>query len=220
MIRLKNVSKIYNKGKANQVVAVNNVNLTIADGELLGIMGPSGCGKSSLLHILGCMTDFDGSYMLDEIPIKNQCQNTLAEIRNRKIGYVLQEYALLPQLSVKENIEIPLLFGGAPRDKITFQCLEVLRYLHIEHLYRKKVCELSGGQKQRVAIARAIVNQPDIILADEPTGALDSKTAHEIIDILVDLSRTGRTVIIVTHDITVANRCDRVLHMIDGRIID
>lgn len=219
MIKLTNITKIYNKNKANEFHALKNVNLEIEDGEMIAIIGKSGAGKSTLMHIIGCIDDFDnGDYELNEINVKKLSAGKKAEIRNKHIGIVIQDFALINDYTVYENVMIPLYFGKSvkyKKDKVK----NVLEKIGISDLSKKKISQLSGGQKQRVAIARALVNNPEILLADEPTGALDVNTSKEIIGLLKDLNKMGTTVIIITHDMDIANECNRVVEISDGNIV-
>ncbi len=219
MIKLSNVSKIYNKGKSNECKALTAVDLEISDGELTAVIGRSGSGKSTLLHILGCIDNStSGKYYLDGKLVSGLTNNQMADVRNKKIGIVMQDFALIEEYTSLENVMIPLSFSKYPKNKRKEAALKALESVNMETLAPKKVKELSGGQKQRVAIARAIVNSPAVILADEPTGALDSKTAADIMDLFKQLNDSGKTVIIVTHDKEIAAQCNRVVEIFDGRI--
>lgn len=222
MIEIKNVYKTYNLGKTNAFTALKDVTLTIHDGEMVAIIGKSGAGKSTLMHILGCIDDFEkGEYHLNGKDISKTNERKRAEIRNKEVGIVLQDFALMEQYSVIENVLMPLYFTkDAGKKRIREQkAIDILRQLEMDQLADKKVNKLSGGQKQRVAIARAMINQPGILLADEPTGALDVKTSEEIMGVFKKLNEQGTTVIIITHDLEVARACDRVVEISDGKII-
>ena len=222
MIEIKNVYKTYNLGKTNAFTALKDVTLTIHDGEMVAIIGKSGAGKSTLMHILGCIDDFEkGEYHLNGNDISKTNERKRAEIRNKEVGIVLQDFALMEQYSVIENVLMPLYFTkDAGKKRIREQkAIDILRQLEMDQLADKKVNKLSGGQKQRVAIARAMINQPGILLADEPTGALDVKTSEEIMGVFKKLNEQGTTVIIITHDLEVARACDRVVEISDGKII-
>lgn len=222
MIEIKNVYKTYNLGKTNAFTALKDVTLTIHDGEMVAIIGKSGAGKSTLMHILGCIDDFEkGEYHLNGKDISKTNERKRAEIRNKEVGIVLQDFALMEQYSVIENVLMPLYFTkDAGKKRIREQkAIDILRQLEMDQLADKKVNKLSGEQKQRVAIARAMINQPGILLADEPTGALDVKTSEEIMGVFKKLNEQGTTVIIITHDLEVARACDRVVEISDGKII-
>lgn len=222
MIEIKNVHKTYNLGKANAFTALKDVSLTIRDGEMIAIIGKSGAGKSTLMHILGCIDSFEkGEYILNGENISKISEKKSAEIRNMEIGIVLQDFVLMEQYSVLENVLMPLYFSKntGKRFEREKKAKEILKRLEMNQLLNKKVNQLSGGQKQRVAIARAMINQPGILLADEPTGALDVKTSEEIMDVFKKLNEQGTTVIIITHDMEVAAKCDRVIEISDGRIL-
>lgn len=220
MIKFNNITKIYNPKKSNEFKALKGVSAEINDGELVAIIGKSGAGKSTLLHILACIDDYqEGEYILDGELVKKLSENQYAKIRNEKIGMVMQDFALVEDFTAIENVMIPLNFAKKKiRDKKE-KALEALRSVGIEELAKKPCNKLSGGQKQRVAIARAIVNEPSVILADEPTGALDSKTSAEIMELFKELNEQGRTVIIVTHDMKIAEQCGRVIEISDGNIV-
>ncbi len=221
MIRLNKISKIYNKGKSNAFQALTDINIEIADGELVAIIGTSGAGKSTLLHILACIDSYEsGEYYIDDTLIKNCSEKKLAQIRNKKIGMVMQDFALVDDFSALQNVMLPLDFSKSKVSEKKEKCLNALQAVGMEKFAHHQSNKLSGGQKQRVAIARAIVNEPSIILADEPTGALDSKTSSEIMELFKSLNDAGRTVIIVTHDMKIAQQCKRVIRIEDGKIVD
>lgn len=220
MIKLKNVKKIYNPNKANEFEALHGVSAEIKDGEMVAIIGKSGAGKSTLLHILACIDSFqEGEYYIDDILVKDLSENQYAKIRNEKIGMVMQDFALVEDFTAIENVMIPLNFSKQKIKDKKDKALAALKLVGIEDLAKKPCNKLSGGQKQRVAIARAIVNEPSMILADEPTGALDTKTSAEIMELFKALNSQGRTVVIVTHDPKVAEQCDRIIEISDGYII-
>ena len=220
MIKLQNVVKIYNPKKANEFEALHGVSAEIKDGEMVAVIGKSGAGKSTLLHILACIDSYEGGeYYIDDTLVKKLSEKKYAQIRNEKIGMVMQDFALVEDFSAIENVMIPLNFAkNKVKDKKT-KALEALKAVGMEELAKKPCNKLSGGQKQRVAIARAIVNNPSMILADEPTGALDTKTSAEIMELFHKLNERGRTVIIVTHDPNVAEQCDRIIEISDGNIV-
>lgn len=220
MIQLKNIIKIYNKGKSNEFEALKGINVDIKDGEMVSIIGKSGAGKSTLLHILAGIDSFEsGSYYVGETDIGKMSEKQLARFRNEMVGIVMQDFALIEDYTVAENLMIPLVFGKISKKKHAGMIDKVLAEVDMSDLRDKLVNQLSGGQKQRVAIARAIINSPQFILADEPTGALDQKTAAGIMELFQKLNREGHTVLIVTHDMDVAQRCQRNIEIEDGRIV-
>ena len=220
MIEIKNIDKTYNKGKANAFQALKDVSLTIEDGEMVAIIGKSGAGKSTLMHIIGCIDDFEsGTYILNGEDISSIKEGQRAKIRNKDIGIVMQDFALVEDYTAIENVMIPLYFAkGKLLESKKSIAKKALEKVGIGELASKRVNKLSGGQKQRVAIARAIVNNPSILLADEPTGALDVKTSAEIMGVFKELNEQGITVIIITHDMEVAEGCERVIEISDGQI--
>ena len=220
MIKINDLVKIYNNGKANEFEALKGVSLEIADGEMVAIMGKSGAGKSTLLHVLACIDSYEGGeYYLNDILIKDLGEKRLAQIRNENIGMVMQDFALVEDFTASENVMIPLSFSKNKVKDKKQKAISALAQVGIPDLVDKDVNKLSGGQKQRVAIARAIANAPSIILADEPTGALDSKTSDEIMNLFKTLNEDGKTVIIVTHDINIAQKCERIIEISDGLIV-
>ena len=218
MIRLQDVSKIYRMGNVD-VAALQGVSIFIEPGEMVAIMGPSGSGKSTMMNIIGCLdVPTSGSYALEGEDVGGMSDNRLAEIRNSKIGFVFQTYNLLPRLSALANVELPLLYGG--RRNRRRRALEALDRVGLADRVSHKPTELSGGQQQRVGIARALVKRPSILMADEPTGNLDSRSSEEILAILQRLNREeGMTVILVTHEASIAARAQRVMSMLDGRVV-
>ena len=221
MVQLKNIVKIYNPKKQNEFEALHKVSATIKDGEMVAVIGKSGAGKSTLLHILACIDSYqDGEYKIDGTLVKDLSERQYAKIRNEKIGMVMQDFALVEDFTALENVMIPLNFSKKKIPNKKEKALAALRSVGIEDLARKPCSKLSGGQKQRVAIARAIVNEPSMILADEPTGALDSKTSAEIMELFKSLNEQGRTVVIVTHDPKVAEQCGRIIEISDGKILN
>lgn len=221
MITLTNIKKVYNPKKANEFEALHGISAEINDSELVAIIGKSGAGKSTLLHILACIDSYqDGEYKIDDTLVKGLSERKYARIRNEKIGMVMQDFALVEDFTALENVMIPLNFSKKKIKGKKEKALAALRSVGIEDLAKKPCNKLSGGQKQRVAIARAIVNEPSMILADEPTGALDTKTSGEIMELFKSLNEQGRTVVIVTHDPKVAEQCRRVIEISDGNIVN
>lgn len=219
MIKMKNISKTYGVGDS-EVKALNNINLEISDGDLAAIVGTSGSGKSTLLNILGLLdSSFEGSYYLGNIDAKKLSQKEKAKARNKKIGFVLQDFALIEHYTVKENVLLPFRYSEKPERNPEEKAEAILKKLMISEKINTPVSKLSGGQRQRTAIARAVINDPDLILADEPTGALDSKTSDEIFGIFSELNKEGKTVIIVTHDLMLAEKCKNIYRISDGTII-
>lgn len=221
MIEIKNLVKIYNKGKTNEFFALKGIDLSIEEGEMVAIIGKSGAGKSTLLHILAAIDSYDkGSYLVDGVSVGDLKEKDRARFRNQKMGIVMQDYALIDEYTIEENVQIPLIFGKVKGNDVRREkIMTALENVGLAELAKKPVRQLSGGQKQRVAIARALVNNPTFLLADEPTGALDSKTSGEIMDVFEKLNQGGKTVIIVTHDMEVAARCGRVIEISDGEIV-
>jgi ABC-type antimicrobial peptide transport system, ATPase component len=221
LIVLKNLNKTYNLKKANENHVLKDINLEIHKGEALSIMGVSGSGKTTLLNIIGCLDNFDtGTYILNNQDVSKANDFTLAKIRSNFIGYVLQEYSLINKQTVYENVVLPLCLSNkyhshkACKERV----FEVLKMVGIMDKMKEKVINLSGGQRQRVAIARAMINDPEILLADEPTAALDSNTKKEIMELFISLNKLGKTIIIVTHDKEVASYFNKVLYIKDGKI--
>ena len=218
LLELTNVSKIYHLG-GEEIRALDDVSVEIGGGEFMSIIGPSGSGKSTLMHILGCLdTPSTGTIRLDGTMIHDASPRELAGIRNRKIGFVFQFFNLLPKLNVLQNVELPMIYSGAGGRERKERALEALRMVGMENRARHRPSQLSGGQQQRTAIARALVNSPKIILADEPTGNLDSHTGEAILQLFCDLSKAGRTIILVTHDPEIAAVTPRRIEIRDGKI--
>ena len=218
MIQLKEVCKYYQVGE-DRVRALDHATLHIRPKEFVSIIGPSGSGKSTMMNIIGCLDVADaGQYLLDGLPIESYTENQLAKIRNEKIGFVFQQFNLIQKLSAEENVELPLIYQKVPKAERQKRVKEALEKVNLYQRAKHLPTELSGGQQQRVAIARAIVTKPKLILADEPTGALDSKTSREIIDIFHDLHRQGNTIVLITHDNNIAKEAERAIHILDGQI--
>lgn len=219
MIEIKNLSKIYQIGK-EKLYALDKVSLKINDGEFAAIVGPSGSGKSTLMNILGCLDiPSEGSYIIDGTPVESLNDDSLAEIRNAKIGFIFQRYNLLTKLNVYENVEIPLIYLGIGNTERRSRIEKALDQVGLSSHIHHKPSELSGGQQQRVAIARALVTNPSVIMADEPTGALDSKTGKEVLALLQELHKSGRTIVLITHDLSIAAEAERRIQIKDGHII-
>ncbi len=218
LIETNNLWKSYTMG-AETVHALRGVSIGIDTGEYVAIMGPSGSGKSTLMNLIGCLdTPSQGEYTLNGKRVSQMNDDELATIRNREIGFVFQTFNLLPRASALHNVELPLIYNGTPAKERSDKAKFALEKVHLEDRMYHKPSELSGGQRQRVAIARALVNNPSLILADEPTGNLDSKTSDEIMRLLDELYGTGNTIITVTHDSNIAAHAHRVLHILDGQI--
>jgi len=220
LIALKNIYKIYNVG-GEEVRALDGIDLSIKANEYLAIMGPSGSGKSTLMNMIGCLdTPSSGFYQFEGEMVQEMNDDQLASIRNRKIGFVFQTFNLLPKATAQHNVEIPLIYGNIRRVERIKMAAKALEDVGLADRMHHKPNELSGGQRQRVAIARALVNNPSIILADEPTGNLDSKSGHEIMGILDQLHEDGNTIILVTHEDDIAQRAHRIIRLFDGKIIE
>jgi putative ABC transport system ATP-binding protein len=219
LIRIENLSKVYQLGQV-QVHALKNINLTIEKNEYVGVMGPSGSGKSTLMNILGCLdVPTSGRYILNDQDVSNLSDDELARIRNKEIGFVFQTFNLLPRATALHNVELPLIYNGTPRAKRKELAMQALERVGLADRALHRPNELSGGQRQRVAIARALINNPSIILADEPTGNLDSKTGEEILQIFEELNAAGNTIVLVTHEEDIGRRCKRLIRLLDGEII-
>ena len=216
MIEIQDMEKYYSIGDVKLHI-LKNINLTIRQGEFVAIMGRSGSGKSTLLHILGCLDiPTNGVYRLNNVEVSSLNDKELSKVRCSQLGFVFQSFNLLPQLNVMENVEVPLLYAGVEQKERRKRCHEMLELVGLSDRVEHRPTQLSGGQMQRVAIARALVNNPVLVLADEPTGNLDTATSAEIMALFLDLNRRGRTIIMVTHDQQVAAYAHRVLHIVDG----
>ena len=215
IIEIKNLSKVYD----NEIKVLDNINLSIKKGELIAIMGPSGSGKSTLLNILGLIdVQSSGNYYIEGKEVKDLMKNKPNLVRNKLFSFIFQYYALLKQYTVIENVMLPLTYRKISNKERVEKSILYLKKVGLFHLKDKKINKLSGGQQQRVAIARALVTEPEIILADEPTGNLDQKTGQDIMDLLIEINAAGKTVIIVTHDYNIAKQCSRIVRVIDGKI--
>ncbi len=220
MIELRDVSKIYQIGD-ERVHALDHANLHVYPKEFVSIIGPSGSGKSTLMNIIGCLDVADaGEYLLDGMPIEAYSENELAEVRNRKIGFVFQSFNLIPKLSAEENVELPLIYQKVKRAERQQRVKEALEKVGLSKRAKHLPTELSGGQQQRVAVARALVTRPSLILADEPTGNLDSRTSREILQMFQELHEQGNTIVLITHDNDIARQAKRVVHILDGRLTE
>lgn len=218
IITVQALEKIYKMGKVS-VPALKGIDVTINKGEFVAIMGPSGSGKSTLMHILGCLdTATNGIYSLNFHKVSEMKKHQLAMIRNKQIGFVFQTFNLLPHLNIQKNVELPLMYAGFSAKQRSQKAKKVLAEVGLGDRLRHKPSELSGGQRQRVAIARAIVNEPSIILADEPTGNLDTNSGNDILSIFTELHTKGHTIIMVTHDPVVAKKANRIIKIVDGMI--
>ncbi len=218
LINIQNLSKTYILGEI-KVPALKNINLSIGENEYVSIMGPSGSGKSTLMNILGCLdVPTSGDYILNQQNVSKLTDDELAVIRNKEIGFVFQTFNLLPRADALHNVELPLIYNGTPRNKRREMAREALEKVGLGDRAHHKPNELSGGQRQRVAIARALINKPSIILADEPTGNLDSKTGEEIMVVFTDLYASGHTIILVTHEEYIANHSKRIIRLLDGYV--
>lgn len=219
LIEMVGVSKAYNPGKQNEVNALRDVSLSVEKGTLVAIIGPSGSGKSTLLKIIGCLDKATtGKCIVDGIDVGMASDRQLAHMRNAKIGFVLQEFGLIEDRTILENIYVPLLFSRRSIKSQQTKATAILKHLGIAGIKKKPVSQLSGGQKQRVAIARALISAPDIILADEPTGALDTGTSGDVMSLFEELNTLGKTIIIVTHNPEIAERCHKIYTLVDGVI--
>jgi putative ABC transport system ATP-binding protein len=219
VIQLNSIVKTYDMGEAEEVMALQGVSLTIRKNEYVAIMGPSGSGKSTLMNIIGCLdTPTSGQYLFNGINVSDMDDNELAKIRNKEIGFVFQTFNLLPRSDSLHNVELPLIYAGIPSGERKRRAHETLTHVQLGDRAHHKPNELSGGQRQRVAIARALVTRPSIILADEPTGNLDSKTGEEIMMLFEDLHATGNTIILVTHEADIAEHAHRTVRLRDGKV--
>jgi putative ABC transport system ATP-binding protein len=220
LIDMKGITKIYRMGEED-VQALRGVSVSIEKGEYVAIMGPSGSGKSTLMNLIGCLdTPTDGSYRLNGSEVARMTDDDLAAIRNREIGFVFQTFNLLPRTSAVAQVELPLVYGGVPKRERHDRAVEALHAVGLGDRMSHQPSELSGGQRQRVAVARALINRPSLILADEPTGNLDSKTGADIMALFDTLNRRGNTIVLVTHEEDIAEHARRIVRLLDGRILD
>ena len=218
MIELKNISKSYTLGE-QELKVLDNINFKVEKGEFVSIIGPSGSGKSTMMNILGLLDVADsGEYLLDNKSIKEANDSILADIRNKKIGFIFQSFNLLPKMNALENVQVPLMYRGINKKESQKRAYEILEKVGLKGREKHMPSQLSGGQQQRVAIARALIGNPEIVLADELTGALDSKTGNEVMELLQELNKEGQTIILITHDISIANRANRIVKMMDGKL--
>ena len=219
LIEVKNVYKIYNPGE-NEVRALDGISVTIDHGEFVAIVGHSGSGKSTFMNMLGCLdTPTSGDYYLDGGNVAGMTDDELSDIRNKQIGFIFQGFNLIPSLTAQENVELPLVYRGMPAEQRRQLAEEALPRVGMEHRMNHRPSELSGGQQQRVAIARAIAARPPIIMADEPTGNLDTRSGEEVMKILHELNEEGRTIVLITHDNDIARQATRAIRIIDGKVV-
>ena len=219
LIEVKNVYKIYNPGE-NEVRALDGISVTIDHGEFVAIVGHSGSGKSTFMNMLGCLdTPTSGDYYLDGVNVAGMTDDELSDIRNKQIGFIFQGFNLIPSLTAQENVDLPLVYRGMPAEQRRQLAEEALTRVGMEHRMSHRPSELSGGQQQRVAIARAIAARPPIIMADEPTGNLDTRSGEEVMKILHELNVEGRTIVLITHDNDIARQATRAIRIIDGKVV-
>ncbi|MDR0685998.1 MAG: ABC transporter ATP-binding protein [Dysgonamonadaceae bacterium] len=220
MIKLDKINKVFRTNEI-ETHALNNINLTVEKGEFMSIMGPSGCGKSTLLNIMGLLDKpTSGTILLNGINVEEMSEHKTAELRNKTLGFIFQSFHLIPALSIIDNVELPLLYRkGVSYKERKERAVEALQKVELTHRMKHFPSQLSGGQCQRVAIARALIGQPEILLADEPTGNLDSKMSEEIILLLCEINRSGTTIVMVTHDIKMASNTSRIINILDGKIL-
>jgi len=219
LIEFRDVCKFYQMGDST-VVAADHISMQIQRGEFVAIVGQSGSGKSTCMNIIGCLdVPTSGTYLLDGRDVGQMSRNELAAVRNELLGFIFQLYNLLPKLNLLENVEVPLMYAGMPRAQRRARAMEVLKQVGLEDKWKHKPNQLSGGQQQRVSIARALAGRPAVILADEPTGALDSHTSREVLGLLQDLHRQGNTVVLITHDNSIAVQAQRIVRLEDGRVV-
>lgn len=220
ILSMKNIVKAYRMGEEEQVI-LKGVDLKVSDGEFLSILGPSGSGKSTMMNIIGCLdTPTSGEYILSDRKVAELDETDLAHIRNREIGFIFQSFQLLPRLSALENVELPLIYKGVPPAERIEVAERMLERVGLENKKKNYPRQLSGGQQQRVAIARALATNPTILLADEPTGALDQNTGHQVMSLFRELHEEGRTIIMITHDVNIAKNASRTVRILDGNLYE
>ena len=220
MITMKGINKGYMLGE-EKLPILKDINFSVEKGEYVAILGPSGSGKTTLMNIIGCMDVMDsGEYYLDGMPIHQTLEDDLTEVRNRKIGFIFQNYQLIPTYNVIQNIVMPLLMRGMTYEEAESKCVDTIRLLGLEERIAHKPSELSGGQKQRVSIARALVGHPAVLLADEPTGALDQSSGKDVLKLFRELNEMGNTIVMITHDLNVAQSAKRIVRIVDGILIE
>lgn len=220
MIRMRDINKGYMLGE-EKLPILKDINFSVSKGEYVAILGPSGSGKTTLMNIIGCMDVMDtGEYFLDGTAVHETSQDALTDVRNHKIGFIFQNYQLIPTYNVMQNIIMPLLMRGMTHEEAEEKCRETIRLLGLDNRIAHRPNELSGGQKQRVSIARALVGKPAILLADEPTGALDQASGKEVLKLFQELNEMGNTIVMITHDLGVAQSAKRIVRIVDGRLIE
>ena len=220
MITMKGINKGYMLGE-EKLPILKNIDFSVEKGEYVAILGPSGSGKTTMMNIIGCMDVFDsGEYYLDGVAIHETKEDDLTDIRNQKIGFIFQNYQLIPTYNVMQNIIMPLLMRGMTHEEAEEKCMNTIQLLGLDHRIEHKPSELSGGQKQRVSIARALVGQPAILLADEPTGALDQTSGKEVLKLFQELNEMGNTIVMITHDLNVAKSAKRIVRIVDGQLFE
>jgi putative ABC transport system ATP-binding protein len=218
ILTMNQITKAYSMGNEDQIV-LKQIDLEVRKGDFLAVLGPSGSGKSTLMNIIGCLdSPSSGNYVLSNQPINELGEKELAAIRNKEIGFVFQQFQLLPRLSALQNVELPLVYAGINEKERKKRAKEILRRVGLEDKIQNRPNQLSGGQQQRVAIARAMVTEPTILLADEPTGALDQKTGQQIMKLFQEINHEGKTIIMITHDIEIAQHANRIVHILDGQL--
>ncbi len=220
MIKMTNINKGYMLGE-EKLPILKDINFSVKKGEYVAILGPSGSGKTTLMNIIGCMDVMDsGEYYLDGMAIHTTQEDKLTDVRNQKIGFIFQNYQLIPTYNVMQNIIMPLVMRGMTYKEAESECMEIIKLLGLEHRVNHRPSELSGGQKQRVSIARALVGKPAILLADEPTGALDQSSGKDVLKLFQELNEMGNTIVMITHDLNVAQSAERIVRIVDGQLFE